>query len=169
MFTLKTLCKTLVITVFSLNFFSCNNDDEIDFTNYKLQTIKWKLDTNNTEKINVIELPPTVDLNQTDESIYTKFTVADKIEETSQFFCDNSELFDALISQDTIPWVCISNDPSHFSSQYKGLSSPTKAPFDLNINVVPSLSNPTETIEILPYTKVTTRSMITQKLKAQHT
>lgn len=166
MFTLKALCKTLAITVFSLNFFSCNNDDEIHFTNYKLQTIKWKLDTNDTEKINVIELPPTVDFNQADESIYATFTVADKIEETSQFFCDDPKLFDTLISQDTIPWVCISNDPSHFSSQYKGLSSPTKAPFDLNINVVPSLSNPTETIEILPYTKVTTRSMVTTKTQS---
>lgn len=128
MFTFKALCKTLVIIAFSLNLSSCSNDDKTDFTNYKLQTIKWKLDINDTEKINVIELPPTVDLNQTDESIYATFTVADKIEEASQFFCDNSELFDALISQDTIPWVCISNDPSHFSSQYKGLSSPTKAP-----------------------------------------
>lgn len=59
MFTLKTLCKALVITVFSLNLSSCSNDDETDFTNYKLQTVKWKLDTNDTEKINVIELPPT--------------------------------------------------------------------------------------------------------------
>lgn len=166
MFTLKTLCKTLVITAFSLNLSSCSNDNETDFINYKLQTVKWKLDINDTEKINVIELPPSVDLNPTDESIYATFTVADKIEETSQFFCDNPELFDALISQDTIPWVCISNDPSDFSSQYKGLSSPTKAPFDLNINVVPSLSNPTETIEIVPYTKVTTRSMVTTKTQS---
>lgn len=103
MFTLKTLCKALVITAFSLNLSSCSNDDETDFINYKLQTVKWKLDINDTEKINVIELPPTVDLNQTDESIHATFTVADKIEETSQFFCDNPELFDALISQDTIP------------------------------------------------------------------
>lgn len=166
MFTLKTLCKALVITVFSLNLSSCSNDDEADFTNYKLQTVKWKLDTNDTEKINVIELPPTIDLNQTDESIYATFTVADKIEEISQFFCDNPKLFNALISQDTILWVCISNDPSDFSSQYKELSSPTKAPFNLNINVVPSLSNPTETIEIVPYTKVTTRSMVTTKTQS---
>lgn len=83
MFTFKALCKTLVIIVFSLNLSSCSNDDKTDFTNYKLQTIKWKLDINDTEKINVIELPPTVDLNQTDESIYATFTGADKIEETS--------------------------------------------------------------------------------------
>lgn len=161
--TLKTLCKTLIIAVCALTIYSCSNNDEFDPSNFRLQSIKWKLDANDTEKIDTIELPTTKDINHTDESMYVTFSIENQIEEISQFFCDDSELFNTLIPQDTTILVSITNNTKDFSSKYTELQSDIKAPFNLGKNVLPPHSKSKNTIKVPPHTQVTTTSIVSMK------
>lgn len=153
--TLKNLCKALIIVLCTLSMYSCSNNDELDISDYKFQSIKWKLNPDDTEKINMIELPPKVDSNMTDQPMYITYSIEDNIEETSQFYSDDLELFNSLTSRENI-LVPITTDPILFNSEYKKLSSNLKAPLKLNETILPSTYTSKETIKLHPHTKMRT-------------
>lgn len=125
--TLKNLCKVLIFVLCTLFIYSCSNNDELDISHYQLQSIAWKLNADDIKKVNIIELPPQEDNNHTEESMSITFSFEENIEETSQFYSDNPELFNSLTSTENI-LVPITTDPSHLNSEYQRFSSSLQAP-----------------------------------------
>lgn len=157
--TLKNLCKVLIIILCTLFIYSCSNNDELDISNYQLQSIKWKLSADDTEKVNIIELLPTVDSNNTEKPISITYSYEENIEETSQFYSDDPELFNSLTSKENI-LVPITTNARFLDSEYKVFSSDLQAPLSLNRTILPPLSKSTDIIKLPPHTKVTTECKI---------
>lgn len=157
--TLKNLCKALIIILCTLFIYSCSNNDELDISNYQLQSIKWKLSADDTEKVNIIELLPTVDSNNTEEPMSITYSYEENIEETSQFYSDDPELFNSLTSKENI-LVPITTNARCLDSEYKKFSSDLQAPLSLNRTVLPPLSKSRDIIKLPPHTKVTTECKI---------
>lgn len=162
MTTLKKTCNYLMITLCILSLLSCSNDDEGDYNGFTLQSIEWKLAADDTTKDGTIELPTTTDTNENNESMYVTFSVEEHIIETSQFYCDDPELFNKLTQQGSI-LVPITRDASDFNSEFKRFSSNFQAPFSLIETILPPSSKTKDTIEVPPHTRLTTMSKIHTK------
>ncbi|WP_178795975.1 hypothetical protein [Bacteroidaceae bacterium] len=162
MTTLKKLCNYLMIALCILSLLSCSNDDEGDYSGFTLQSIEWKLSADDTIKDGAIELPTTIDTNDNNESMYLTFSIEEHIVETSQFYCDDPELFNKLTQRGSI-LVSITRDSNGFSSEFKRFWSDLQVPFSLVETILPPSSKTEDTIEVPPHTRLTTMSKIHTK------
>lgn len=152
--TLKNLCKASILILCTLFIYSCDN--ETDFSSYQLQTIQWKLSADDTTNTYTIEVPVQVDRNETDTHIDVTFSEEGLVEETSQFYCDDVQLFNSLTSKEEIPVSITTDTKFFFDSNYTEILSDLQAPLSLDKTVLPPMHRSKETTKLPPHCQMTT-------------
>lgn len=157
----------LLLSVFCLLACSKDNDEElIEEKQYEFSSIRWALQEGDGEELFEIKTPEQVFRNTGNTTKDIVINSSEKVEESSQFFIDESILTDLPEEEITIAF------PDVFellSSEYKYFVGGRKAPFKNGKTPLPPNRTTTETISLVPTCELRNSSTFTmKKIKATY-
>lgn len=159
---MKNITRSLILFLSVFCLMSCSNDDEktTDKENYELGSVLWTLLEGDGEEYFEIETPELVYKNPGNVTKEVVINPQKDLEETSEFFIDESVL--PILPEEGISITIPSKDLS-LKTDYRYLVGGTKAPFQNGKTILPPTSTVTNTFTLAPSTEMRYKSTFIMK------